>query len=261
MRNYQIFITVLLPNISIYISFILNYFVWFPHKATHMHNNHKIWLLLAGDYAPPYILPTPQDTIIAVDGGIYHAEQYGWHIDLWLGDFDSSNKHLNKKNIPYKEYPCDKSQTDFELALEYVENNYNPTEIHILGSGGNEADHEFANLWVLPQTSAPVVLWRKNCTIIKAKDKVNITWHSQAGDKISLFALSPLKGINNQGLIWSVKNAELLPFIAAFARNEAKGGVASISWQSGHGLVFLPPQALVTINVCDDEESQLQSQN
>lgn len=212
-----------------------------------MHKNRSIWLLLAGDDVPLPCSPAADDVVIAVDGGIVLAERRDWRVDLWLGDFDSSGMTPQRAAIARLTFPSDKSQTDFELALDYVNVQYPQSLICVLGSGGAEADHAFGNLWVLKQAVAPVLLWREDCTIVKASGAVQIAWQSQAADKVSLFALSPLEGICNQGLRWQVENAALAPYVAAFARNEALGGKASVAWQSGEGLLFLPAQSLPKI--------------
>ena len=253
------FVTVLLPNIRIYIFFIiLFYFLPFPHEVTQMHRK-KVWILLAGDYSPAPIAPDKEDFVIAVDGGIAYAETCAWTVDLWIGDFDSSEINAKRSAIVRSTFPSDKSQTDFELALAYADKHFPNSVLYILGSGGDEADHEFANLWVLPQIAAPAILWRNNATIVKAQGKVSIQWQGSVGDKVSLFAFDTLQALSYRGLRWTVENATAEAHIAAFARNEMQAETAGMSWNSGTALVFLAPLSLPEISD-DCAESEQKSQ-
>ena len=63
----------------------------------------------------------------------------------------------------------------------------------------------------------------------------------QAGDKVSVFALSPLAGLCYQGLRWGADGLALAPFVALAARNELAGRTATVRWHSGAGVVFVPP--------------------
>lgn len=213
-----------------------------------MHSKKKVWILLAGDMSPAPVSPEEQDIVIAVDGGIAYAEACAWSVDLWIGDFDSSQITATRAAIARATFPSDKSQTDFELALDYVGRHFPEALLCILGSGGNEADHEFANLWVLPQISAPVILWRNHATIVKAQGAKKIQWQGKAGDKVSLFAFERLQGLSYQGLRWAANNACVEPHVAAFARNEMQAETASMSWESGAALVFLAPLSLPEIS-------------
>ncbi len=206
----------------------------------------KLWLLLAGEYAEPALFPQKEDSVIAVDGGIRHAQRLHLTPDLWIGDFDSADVSMSP-DLPRHTYPQDKDKTDFELALSYAQENYPNHIYHVIGSAGKEADHAFANLWVLAQVSAPVVLWQKYSTIVHAQGGINICWQSDIGSKISLFALTPLYGVNGSGLRWTLNDATILPHRACAARNEMCQRHASLSWQSGCGLLFLPTEIELSV--------------
>lgn len=205
----------------------------------------NIFLLLAGDYAAPGVLPKADDVVIAVDGGIRHAERLQAMPDVWLGDFDSSDpaRIAQYTNVPRQSFPADKDQTDFELALARANRLYPQGTLHIIGSHGDEADHSFANLWVLPQSALPCVLWQKNAVIVAAHGALQMRFAAPPGSKVSLFAATPLHGVSTQGLRWSLCDESLEPFVARAARNEAVQSEIRVGWREGYGLVFLPESA------------------
>lgn len=67
----------------------------------------------------------------------------------------------------------------------------------------------------------------------------------QPGDKVSVFALSPLRSLRYQGLRWRADGLALPPFVALAARNALAAEAATVRWQSGDGVVFTPPGVTV----------------
>lgn len=200
------------------------------------------WLLLAGEYAPPGIAPAAHDRVIAVDGGIRHAARLGCAVERWIGDFDSCNQTLIEQyaHVPRHIFPADKGQTDFELALAYVAEYVGDGILHIVGSGGAEADHAFANLYVLPQSTLPCVLWQKNAVIVAGRGALNVHFTTPKEAKVSLFALTTLYGVTYRGLRWPLNNAVVQVHSALATRNELTADTAQVRWQQGMGLLFLP---------------------
>lgn len=205
----------------------------------------NIFLLLAGNYAAPAVVPKAGDALIAVDGGMRHAARLGMTADVWLGDFDSADNALIKQypHVPRLPFAADKTQTDFELALAHANQHYDQGTLHILGSGGDEADHAFANLWVLPQSRLPAVLWQRNAVIASGHGPLMLHCRAPMASKVSLFACTDLQGVVSHGLRWPLRGESLVPFVALAARNETVQSEIGVGWQSGYGLVFLPEGA------------------
>ncbi len=206
----------------------------------------RVWLLLAGEFSSPDWTIEKEDVVIAVDGGMAHAQALNCTPHLWLGDFDSATMSADTA-IPRLDFPQDKDQTDFELALDYAHRHYPEAILCVIGSGGGEADHAFANLWVLARYAQPVILWQKQTTVVYLPGG-NLHFSAPVGAVVSLFALTPLTGIRNHGLKWPLKNAELAPFSALAARNQIVLSSASMSWLSGDGLVFLPVPCTLSLD-------------
>lgn len=202
----------------------------------------NVWILLAGDFAAPSRLPKPGEMIIAVDGGICHAARLAVTPDIWLGDFDSSDVITQHRyaSVPRQCFPQDKDETDFELALIYLRQNYPDTEqLIIIGGLGREKDHEFANLWLLPSFGIQTVFLGLEETRLFAQGPVLWQLQGKKSAKISLFAFTPLHGIFYHGLKWPLNNASLAPFSTRAARNILIQHSATIQWQTGCGMVFL----------------------
>lgn len=209
----------------------------------------KVWLLLAGDYAVPSWHVADDDVVIAVDGGMHYAAALGVTPDLWIGDFDSTDNDLQQcySDVPRQTHPEDKDATDFELALAVVQRDYPQAEVlSIVGGLGGALDHTFGNLWVLPRFGLSALVWGQ-VQHIAYLNGTALNCDVEKGEKVSIFALTPLSDMHYRGLRWDAPADGLLPFSALAARNISKAEQVSISWQQGHGLVILPQ---TTQNIC-----------
>ena len=202
----------------------------------------KVWLLLGGDYAAPCWQVAEDDVVIAVDGGMRHAAALGVSPDLWIGDFDSTDTDLQRRyaDVPKQTHHEDKDATDFELALTIAKDDYPQAEsLSIIGGLGGELDHAFGNLWVLPHFGVPALVWGK-VQHIAYLNAATLICELAKGEKVSVFALTPLSGMHYSGLRWDAPTDGLQPFSALAARNISSAEHISIAWRQGHGLVMLP---------------------
>lgn len=195
------------------------------------------WIFLAGEHLPD-IMPMPQkgEIIIAVDGGLRHCRQLNLKVDYWIGDGDSSQGIYYPAQAFYR-YPCDKDQTDFELALDFLKDK-NIALAHIIGADGEEADHCFANLWVAPQASFALFFWQRKGHIVQMNQNYRLKLYAKEKVPLSIFALTPLKALKSQGLYWELKDLDLLPYSAHGTRNRLNGETAELEWQYGEALIF-----------------------
>lgn len=76
--------------------------------------------------------------VVAADGGARHAAALGLNVDVWVGDFDSSDGLA--LDAPRQTHPRDKDQTDLELALETAKAR-GATRALVLGAFGGRFDH------------------------------------------------------------------------------------------------------------------------
>jgi len=83
--------------------------------------------------------------IYAADAGYQYALDFHLEPKLVFGDFDSMDKPLLKDLLIY---PCEKDQTDSEIALDLaIENAYK--DVWFLAPFGGRVDHTLANLALL----------------------------------------------------------------------------------------------------------------
>jgi thiamine pyrophosphokinase len=106
----------------------------------------QLMIFLAGELqdqnAIKQLIQSDSFDFYAADGGYKIAEQLGIQLKLVLGDFDSIDqpKHPN-----VSVFPCEKDQTDSELALESaISEGY--TSIWFIAPFGGRIDHTIANL-------------------------------------------------------------------------------------------------------------------
>ncbi|AFS70877.1 MULTISPECIES: thiamine diphosphokinase [Exiguobacterium] len=85
--------------------------------------------------------------VIGVDGGIATLVDQGIDFDLAIGDFDSLG-HIPTGAILH---PAEKDETDLELALRYVYEHYEVTELLIFGATGGRIDMTLQNVYLLKQ--------------------------------------------------------------------------------------------------------------
>jgi thiamine pyrophosphokinase len=78
------------------------------------------------------------DLVVAADGG---AQTLGVSVDLWVGDFDSSQGlESDLSQVPREGHPADKNQVDTELALLAAQSR-GATEALVIGAFGGRFDH------------------------------------------------------------------------------------------------------------------------
>ena len=104
----------------------------------------------AGERSDNTISLTPDDLVIAADGGFDYLEELGLRADYVLGDFDSVlSFDLPSDSI---RYPKEKDDTDMMLAVKHgLEKGY--SEFMIYGGLGGRLDHTLGNIQVLAYLS------------------------------------------------------------------------------------------------------------
>jgi thiamine pyrophosphokinase len=107
----------------------------------HASSSHLALLLAGGELVvTPRALERVRDAalVVAADGGARHAAALGLTVDVWVGDFDSSDGLT--LNAPRQTHPTEKDQTDLELALMTAKAR-GATEALVLGAFGGRFDH------------------------------------------------------------------------------------------------------------------------
>lgn len=93
--------------------------------------------------------------VIGVDRGALLAVEEGIEVDIALGDFDSitpeEKEVLSQKVGEILNFPTDKEDTDTEIALLYVLDNYPEAKIFIYNWYGGRIDHLYSILLIALQ--------------------------------------------------------------------------------------------------------------
>jgi thiamine pyrophosphokinase len=187
------------------------------------------------------------DTLFAADGGTRHLLALGLLPSVIIGDLDSlspdERRSAELAGVHLVRHPCDKDETDFELALDYaIAGGYK--EILVVAALGDRLDQTLGNLALL---SAP----RLSTLDLRLDDGVEQVFFTRtscqvrglAGDLLSLIPWGgPVTGIVTAGLRWPLQGETLLPDKTRGISNELLGETASISLESGLLLIVLRRQ-------------------
>ena len=147
------------------------------------------YLVGAGEVAP---LPSlsPDDLLIAVDGGLHACIAQGLAAQILVGDLDSFGD-APLPNIPICRFPVKKDETDTYLAyLEGVKRGY--TNFEIYGGLGGRADHTVANLQLLRRIAGEgnvVALISDDARFIAFSDR-EMSIPTREGQSLGVFSLS-----------------------------------------------------------------------
>ena len=176
--------------------------------------------------------------VVAADGGARHAAPLGLTIDVWVGDFDSSDD-LNL-SAPRQTFPREKDKTDLELALEVAKNS-GATSALVIGAFGGRFDHALGiALMAARETSAgfTIDLESGNETgwILTPAHPLELPLGK--GQTFSLLALhGDARGLTITGAKWNLEGIALNFGSSLGISNEAFGTV-NLSLRSGCVLVI-----------------------
>ena len=109
----------------------------------------KIVVVAGGDSS---LLPKNQDIYLGVDGGCLKLLEQGLPLDIAVGDFDSiSEVDLRKIQAQAKQVVQsvpEKNDTDLELALKTVFEDYPDAAVTVYGAFGGRLDHFLSNIFL-----------------------------------------------------------------------------------------------------------------
>lgn len=203
----------------------------------------------AGERSVCDISLSPEDLVIAADGGFDYLEALGLRADYVLGDFDSVLSYELPSDCI--RYPKEKDDTDMMLAVKLgLEKGY--TEFVIYGGLGGRLDHTLANIQVLTYlsrhgaegtlyTSGYAIRVVSDGTISFGKDLPENT----PGNLCSVFSLSDTcSSVTIHGLQYETDNITLTNAFPLGISNEFTGKKAYIHVEKGTIAVlwYLPLQ-------------------
>ena len=151
------------------------------------------------------------EEIIAVDSGIEHLLNLSLDPNTLIGDLDSISKksldEVKKNGVKILAFNSNKDQTDFELALNYLEET-EKSKVYIIGGESGEIDHLISIFLLIPSKSFfenIIWLYGDKRIIFRQKLELNIK-------KLTKFSVIPLTDLTNlsiDGAEWNLDNKDI----------------------------------------------------
>ena len=151
------------------------------------------------------------DEIIAVDSGIEHLFELSLNPSTLIGDLDSISKSsldkVKEKGIKIVSFNTKKDQTDFELAIDYLQEP-EKSQIFIIGGESGEIDHLISIFLLIPSKSFyEQITWLYGDKKIIFREKLNL--NIKKSTKFSLIPLSDLSNLSIDGAEWNLENKNI----------------------------------------------------
>lgn len=203
-------------------------------------------ILANGDLGDPRILSArlatiQTDLVIAADGGARHAPGLGLHIDVVIGDLDSSTGELEVELV---QHPPDKNETDLELALVHALTS-GAESVVMLGAVGGRLDMTVANALLLLHpsiTNQRVAIWHGSETAVVLRPPGG-TIDGASGHRVSLIPLAgEATGVATEGLLFRLQGERLAPGPARGISNRMTAASAEVRLEAGALLMIHAPE-------------------
>lgn len=188
------------------------------------------------------------DYLICVDGGANYAALSSRMPDLVIGDLDSiSPENLNRcdnAGCVIERYPCEKDETDLELALLRAEERaclLGEQDIWLYGATGKRIDHFLGNVALMLAYARKgyrirVIDPEHELWIVQGREEI---WGSP-GQELSLISLSEKAVVTTEGLYYPLQKGVLLQEIPRGMSNVFLGEKAVVEVHEGWVMVVMP---------------------
>ena len=151
------------------------------------------------------------EEIIAVDSGIEHLLNLSLDPNTLIGDLDSISKksldEVKKNGVKILSFNSNKDQTDFELALNYLEE-AEKSKVYIIGGESGEIDHLISIFLFIPLKSFfENIIWLYGDKRIIFRQKIELNIKKLT--KFSIIPLSDLTNLSIDGAEWNLDNKDI----------------------------------------------------
>lgn len=181
------------------------------------------------------------DYIVGIDRGSLYILERGWPLDLAVGDFDSltddEQQTVQKQAKKLVQAQAEKDDTDTQLALALIVDQFPDADITIIGATGGRLDHFLANLWLPLEPRFQTFAHQ-----IKLKDHQNTIAYYLPGDYVvkkeagmNYLAYCCLTPVTNLTLTESKYTLDHVDVVipTSYASNEFVGESAGFSFDTG----------------------------
>lgn len=179
--------------------------------------------------------------VIGVDRGALIAIEEGIKLDIALGDFDSVSNEEKQRVMQHAgelfNFPTNKDDTDAELALVYVLDNLEASNIYLYNWSGGRIDHLYSLLMlVLQERFLPLV---SKINFIAANNYITYYLPGEYNLKkmdqmtyLSLILLTKVDQLTLNNVSYPLQEADF-SFPRALISNEFLSDEASLSFSKG----------------------------
>jgi len=180
----------------------------------------KVGVLANGEWHPEWGCRelAQLDLLVCADGGTNLALACGRIPDAVIGDLDSVTPEnlafCQRQGVNIVRYPCEKDETDLELALRYafetLDKASEVSSVILYGATGKRIDHFLGNLALLQQwilKGKKIVIadpWHKLWMITGAE-----TIRGRIGQKTSLIPVTPEAVVTLEGFYYPLRRGVL----------------------------------------------------
>ncbi|MBQ7595225.1 MAG: thiamine diphosphokinase [Clostridia bacterium] len=203
----------------------------------------KRWVIFGAadiaDYSSAAKRLTGDDFIVCADGGQKHLAPLGLDADLYLGDYDSSEKPDTDKETLL--FPVEKDDTDMMLAIkEGLKRGCR--SFLIFGGTGGRADHTFSNIQTLlyaeKHGASAALADERNFMFFLKNDTAYI--EKNEGEKVSVFAFDPaVSGVTLEGFYYPLVNGTLYSHMPVGVSNYIVADRGKITVKKGTLLIII----------------------
>jgi thiamine pyrophosphokinase len=199
------------------------------------------------------------DLVVAADGGLRHAAAFGFHVDRWVGDGDSTSQAdldaVAAAGAVIDRVAVDKDESDTELALRAAVA-AGPDEVTILGAlGGVRTDHALANIGLLQHQALEGRRARMydehgaRLTLLVGPDHLGLAGraelHGRLGDLVSILPIGETAyEVSTEGLRFPLDDEPLVIGRARGLSNVRIAQLARVSVASGRLLLIETPATI-----------------
>jgi thiamine pyrophosphokinase len=199
-----------------------------------------------GPPSPEAVAAVPQGTlVVAADSGLDHARSLGLAVDVVVGDLDSVSpaglEAAAAAGTAVERHPEAKDATDLELALD-VAVARGAGRVLVLGPAGGRFDHVLANAWLLASPRYAIVdvearFGAAHLVVVRS----SAVLAGRPGELVTLLPVhGPVAGVVTDGLLYPLRDEDLLPGSTRGVSNEMLGDRARVSVRAGALVAILP---------------------
>ena len=175
------------------------------------------------------------EEIIAVDSGVEHLLNLSLDPNTLIGDLDSISKksldEVKKNGVKILAFNSNKDQTDFELALNYLEET-EKSKVYIIGGESGEIDHLISIFLLIPSKSFfENIIWLYGDKRIIFRQKIELNIKKLT--KFSIIPLSDLTNLSIDGAKWNLENKNIQFGETTTLRNIATKDELNVSCDKG----------------------------